>query len=101
MRLHYVSKKMDFLGAFYKLLNNGIYGWICKSPEKYQETRLLFSSAESYDYFESKNTNLETPITIFEKVAKTINNPHDSLADKIQEIQNAYDKQISEAEKKK
>ena len=61
---------------------------------------MLFSSAESYDYFESKNTNLETPITIFEKVAKTINNPHDSLADKIQEIQNAYDKQISEAEKK-
>ena len=94
-RLFYTKKGMKFLGNFFKLMNNGVYGWMCRSPERYLETTLLMSEIDSYNYFEKQMRDMCTSDVSLQEQAVLISmNPHDNNLQKKEKVANLYEKYI-------
>ena len=71
-RLMWVSRGMEFLGNFHKLMNNGFYGWFCRAVETYQETQLLMSGIDSYKHFQSQNDDMCSGLILQEQAILVI-----------------------------
>ena len=99
MRLHYMNKGMACLGLFHKLMNNGFYGWFCRTVETYQETQLLMSGADSYEHFQLQNDEMCSELVLQEQAILVVNNPHDNEEQKRDKIIGLFDGQIKKAEK--
>ena len=98
-RLKYMKEDKEFKALFHKLMNNGFYGWFCRATERYKQTDLLFSSRNSYDYFEKCTQVLCGDRALEERALIVISNPHDNKKDKIAKIEQLYEEQITIAEK--
>ena len=97
-RLMWVSRGMEFLGNFHKLMNNGFYGWFCRAVETYQETQLLMSGIDSYQHFQSQNDDMRSGLILQEQAILVIGNPHDDEAQKREKITGLFEREITKAE---
>lgn len=99
-RMRYMKLNREFMGLFHKLMNNGFYGWFCRSVEKYKRTDLLLCAKTSYEHFERASEVLCSNKTLQERAVFLINNPHDNQEDKVNKINDLFDRQIEMAREK-